>query len=77
MPKSGYNSELKLDYVYITPDYKHTIKVKENITCLGIWMSKTGEFSFHISKILVKVKQRIGWIQRSFKTNTIGFKKFM
>ena len=50
--KSGYNSDLKLDYVYITLDYKHTIEVKENIKDLGVWMSETGEFSYHITKVI-------------------------
>ena len=53
------------------------VESKDNIKDLGIWMSSTGEFSYHISKVISKVKQRIGWIQRSFRTNNIDFKKFM
>ena len=55
----------------------HIIESKDNIKDLGIWMSSSGDFSYHISKVISKVKQRIGWIQRSFRTNTIEFKKFM
>ena len=55
----------------------HIIESKDNIKDLGIWMSSSGDFSFHISKVISKVKQRIGWIQRSFRTNNIEFIKFM
>ena len=72
--KSGYNQDLKLEYDYITPDMDHIIESKDNIKDLGIWMSSSGDFSYHISKVISKVKQRIGWIQRSFRTNTIEFK---
>ena len=40
-------------------------------------MSSHGDFNFHIGKTIAKVRQRIGWISRSFRTNTIEFKKFM
>ena len=36
--KSGFNAELKLDYLYITPDLEHCIETKENVKDLGIWM---------------------------------------
>ena len=75
--KTGYNQDLKMEYEYITPDMDHIIESKDNIKDLGIWMSSTGDFSFHISKVISKVKQRIGWVQRSFRTNSIEFKKFM
>ena len=75
--KSGYNFDWKNEYDYITPDCDHIIESKDNIKDLGIWMSSTGEFSYHISKVISKVKQRIGWIQRSFRTNNIDFEKFM
>ena len=54
--KSGFNSDLKLEYVYITPDQEHCIETKEHIKDLGIWMSGSGDFSFHMSKVISKVK---------------------
>ena len=73
--KSGYNQELKVQNDYITPDNDYVIETKDHIKDLGIWMSETGDFSYHISKVISKVKQRIGWISRSFRTNDIEFKK--
>ena len=63
--------------MHITPDLEHCIETKENIKDLGLWMSDNGDFSYHISKAICKVKQRLGWIRRSFRTNNIEFKKFM
>ena len=40
-------------------------------------MSSSGNFDFHITKTITKVKQRIGWIQCSFKNNDIEFRKFL
>ena len=75
--KTGFNQELKNEYNYLTPDMELTIENKENIKDLGIWMSNSGDFSYHISKVISKVRQRIGWIQRSFRTKDIVFRKFM
>ena len=75
--KTGFNLELKTKYDYLTPDLELTIENKDNIKDLGIWMSSSGDFSYHISKVISKVRQRIGWINRSFRTNDVDFKKFM
>ena len=40
-------------------------------------MSSHGNFDFHITKTIAKVRQRMGWIGRAFRTNNISFKKFM
>jgi len=40
-------------------------------------MSHNGEFEFHISQVIKKVKQRCGWLHRSFTMNNIKFRRFM
>ena len=51
--------------------------MKDHVKDLGTWMSSSGNFDFHITKVISKVRQRIGWIRRSFMTNSISFKRFM
>ena len=68
--QSGMNMELRSQYNYLTPDLDHIITVKENVKDLGVWMSADGNFNYHIQKVITKVKQRVGWIQRSFRTRT-------
>ena len=73
----GYNENLKTEYNYMTPNLDYIIEVKDNVKDLGVWMSFSGNFDFHITKTITKVKQRIGWIQCSFKNNDIEFRKFL
>ena len=73
----GYNENLKTEYNYMTPNLDYIIEVKDNVKDLGVWMSFSGNFDFHITKTITKVKQRIGWIQHSFKNNDIEFRKFL
>ena len=61
MLKTGFNQDLKYEYDYLTPDMELTIENKDHIKDLGIWMSSSGDFSFHITKVISKVRQRIGW----------------
>ena len=65
------------EYNYMTPNLDYIIEVKDNVKDLGVWMSFSGNFDFHITKTITKVKQRIGWIQCSFKNNDIEFRKFL
>ena len=55
----------------------HIITIKDNVKDLGVWMSADRNFSYHIQKVISKVKQRIGWIQQSFRTKNPEFRKFM
>ena len=61
--KYGFREELKFEYNYLTPNLDNIIEVKDNVKYLGVWMSCNGNFDYHISKTIVKVRQRIGWIQ--------------
>lgn len=75
--QSGFKEYLKVEYNYLTPNLERTIEVKDTVRDLGIWMSSHGDFDCHITKTIAKVRQRMGWISRSFKTNKIESKKFI
>ena len=75
--QTEFDYELKEQYNYITPDQNHIITIKESVKDLGVWMSNDGNFNLHIQKVISKVKQRVGWIRRSFMTNNPVFMKFM
>ena len=70
--QSGFNEDLKIEYNYLTPNLEYTIEVKDSVKGLGIWMSSHGDFDCHISKTIAKVRERMGWISRFFKTNNFG-----
>ena len=55
--QTGLNLELKTQYNYLTPDMYHIITLKDNMKDLGVWMSADGNFSYHILKVISKVKQ--------------------
>ena len=44
---------------------------------LGIYLSNQEDFVQHINQVSKKVKQRCGWIHRSFNLNTITFRSFL
>ena len=75
--KTGFNEDIKLDYTYLSPDLDNIIEDKEVVKDLGIYLSNNGSFTFHINQVIKKVKQRCGWIHRSFNLNTIVFRRFM
>ena len=75
--KSRFNEFLKKEYNYMTPDMSEVIEEKESIRDLGVILSSNGEFNDHLAKVITKVKQRMGWIHRSFLTNNIDFRRFM
>ena len=64
-------------YEYIQPNCSRAIQETAVIRYLGIIISRNGYFSDHMNMITSKVKQRIGWIFRTFQTNTAQFGKFM
>ena len=69
--KYGRNKELKEQYNYKNSDCSKAIED------LGIEMATDGTFNNHIAKIVKKVRQKMGWISRSFFRNTISFKRML
>ena len=62
----GTNQDLKNSTNYLTPGAEDLIEVKESLRDLGIQMSDDAKFSQHISQVCSKVKQKCGWILRTF-----------
>ena len=69
----GRMSDLKLEYDYITPDYKNSITSTDSVRDLGVIISVNGGYTEHISKICSKASQRIGIILRTFSNREPDF----
>ena len=73
----GKNTTLKDSTFYLTPNYENIIEEKESLRDLGIIMANDASFSQHIEKVCSKVKQKSGWIMRTFQTRKTWFMKMM
>ena len=56
----GKDSEIKDDYIYFTNDWINPIEALEHHKDLGVQMSDTGGFNFHIENTIKKAKKKIG-----------------
>ena len=65
------------DYNDMTPDYTQPIDEFDTLRNLGVIMSSQGGFQAHISHLLSKVKQKMGWIHRTYITTNVEFCCFM
>ena len=77
MLRYGVNSELKMNTNYLTPDCEDMIEVKENLRDLVIIMSDNATFRNHVDKVCTSVKQKCGWILRTFSCRETSFMKFI
>ena len=66
MLRYGKNEDLKNSTMYLTPGAEDFIEVKEDLRDLGIQMADNAKFSIHISNVCAKVRQKCGWILRTF-----------
>ena len=73
----GSNNLLKESTIYFTPNYSDVIEEKDSLRDLGIMMSNDGHFSSHVEYVCSKVKQKSGWIFRTFQCRSTWFMKFM
>ena len=64
----GPNEELKNDTLYFTDDTENLIDRFSSLRDLGVILSDDGRFDSHIEKVSRKVRQKVGWILRSFYT---------
>ena len=77
MLRYGSDQELKNSTNYLTPESEDFIEVKECLRDLGIQMSDDARFTAHIDHVSSKVRQKCGWILRTFKCRQTHFLKFM
>ena len=63
----GQNEELKVDTLYFSAD-NNIIEEKDVLGDLGVQMNNKATFDEHIVKVCQSVKQKAGWILRTFKS---------
>ena len=63
----GKNEDLKHSTFYLSAD-NEIIEEKENLRDLGITVNNQATFDDHIANVCVKVRQKCGWILRTFHT---------
>ena len=73
----GKNEELKNTCNYLTPDAGELIERKELLKDLGIKMNDKADFSDHVNFVTTKVRQRAGWVLRTFRRRNAQFMKYM
>ena len=64
----GQNEDIKHDTLYFTEDMNDIIERQSTLRDLGIMLSESGTFDEHIDHVSKKVRQKMGWILRTFTT---------
>ena len=62
----GLGKELKNSNNYLTPGAEDHIEVKETLSDLSVQMADDAKFGQHINNVFSKVRQKCGWILRTF-----------
>jgi hypothetical protein len=73
----GANSQLKDETEYFTGNFDEVIERFETLRDLGIKMSEDASFTEHIENICKKVRQKCGWLYRTFYTRNPVFMRHM
>ena len=68
---------LKINTKKKSPDYQDLIEVKDNFRDLQIIMSDDASFNNTIHKVWTTVKQKCGWVLRTFQNRETHFMKCM
>ena len=63
----GPDEDIKFSTFYLSAD-DEIIEEKENLRDLGVIVNNQGNFDDHISNVCAKVKQKAGWILRTFQS---------
>ena len=69
----GGNNDLKEETIYFSGDFEDPIDSLHDHKDLGVTMSADGTFVLHIEGVIKKVRQRIGWVCRTFKCRSLDF----
>ena len=73
----GQNEELKNNTLYLTEDANEVIERFETVKDLGVIMSEDATFNEHIEAVAKKVRQKTGWVLRTFFSRNQNFMKTM
>ena len=68
---------MKNDTLYFTDDTEHIIERQSSVRDLGVILSDDGKFEDHLEKVCRKVRQKSGWIFRSFHTRRMDVMKHL
>ena len=72
----GKNSDIKQSTFYLSAN-NEIIEEKEHLRDLGVLVNNQGTFNDHIDQICSKVKQKSGWVLRTFKSREPYFLKIL
>ena len=73
----GPDEDLKNNTLYFTDNTEHIIERCSSLRDLGMILSDDGKFQDHIEKVCKKVRQKVGWICRSFYTRRVTVMKHL
>ena len=71
----GPNKDIKDETTYFTENTKEVIERFETLRDLGVILSDTGKFEDHVEHVEKKVRQKIGWVLRTFYCRRPEFMK--
>ena len=64
----GANENIKNDTTYFTDKMENIIEQFSTVKDLGVILTEDTRFESHIEKVSKTVRQKIGWIMRTFYT---------
>ena len=70
------NLDIECDYNYLGPNMEEVITGSEAVRDLGVIISPDGSYQKHITKIISKVNQKIGFFLRTFNCREAKFMVF-
>ena len=71
----GQNEALKNETEYFSGNYEEIIERKDSVRDLGVQLADNGAFEEHIEKVCKKVRQKSGWLFRTFYSRNTQFLK--
>ena len=71
----GHDEEIKDDTLYFIEDTTDIIERFDKLRDLGVILNDEATFSDHVQHVEKKVRQKIGWVLRTFYTRNAGFMK--
>ena len=73
----GRNQDLKESTCYFTGGMEYVIEEVDNCRDLGVIVENTAKFDLHIEKVCKKVRQKCGWVLRTFYSRDQYFLRHM
>ena len=73
----GKNQELKENTIYFTGEMEETITGVNQCRDLGVIMQDDASFTLQQEKVAIKVRQKCGWVLRTFYSRNQKFMKHM